>query len=122
MARVKQVVLALAFLALPSCGGGPALYLDCPTVELRVHDTTCSQATVSWTIWQVNWEDRGSDIENLPWSMSRELCTADIDLTAQRQCGDSGIITVEIWVDGSLRRQNQAQGPSATAHTDLWLD
>jgi hypothetical protein len=54
--------------------------------------------------------------------MSQELCTADIDLTAQRQCEDSGIVTVEIWVDGNLKRRDQGQGPSATAHIELWLD
>ena len=122
MARVKKVILALAFLVLPSCGGGVNLTCDSRIVELRVHDTTCGQANVSWTIWQTTWEDRESGIRNLPWSMSQELCTADIDLTAQRQCEDSGIVTVEIWVDGNLKRRDQGQGPSATAHIELWLD
>ena len=122
MARVKKVILVLACLVLPSCGGGVDFTCESRIVVLRVHDTTCGQANVSWTIWQTTWEDRDSGIRNLPWSMSQELCTADIDLTAQRQCEDSGIVTVEIWVDGNLKRRDQGQGPSATAHIELWLD
>jgi len=57
-----------------------------------------------------------------PREVKGNSCTADIELRAQRECDDDGVVTVEIYVDGALRRSRSAEGPGATAVVDYWLD
>jgi hypothetical protein len=118
--RASLFILLACCLVL-SCGS-PGIILDCYSVEMRVHDTSCASADVGWSIWSITWEDNGHEIVPLPWSRTLDLCTADIEFWAQRQCNDAGIVTVEIYVDGTLRRIRTGEGAGATARVELWID
>ena len=118
----RLLLILLAASCLPLSCGGVNLTGDCYAVELRVHDTTCASAEVAWNIWYISGEENDRGVEQLPWSSVRELCTADIELWAQRECDDDGMVTVEIYIDGALRRSQTAEGPGAIASVDYWLD
>jgi hypothetical protein len=107
---------------LPACGGGPDFTAVLSTVELRVHDTTCGSADVTWIVWTVSWEDRNREVVSLPWSRTRDYHVADIELVAVRECSDDGTVSVEIYVDGVLRRSRSAQGANAVASTEFFVD
>jgi len=121
--RRRRAILALlvACILMPACGG-PDLTPLLSSVELRVHDTTCGSADVGWRIWTVSWEEIDNEVVPLPWSRTEDYYVADIELLAVRQCNDDGIITVEIHVDGVLRRTGTAQGANAVARTEIMID
>jgi hypothetical protein len=108
-------------LMMPACGG-PDLTPLLSSVELRVQDTTCGSADVGWRIWTVSWEETDHGVVPLPWSRTEDYYIADIELLAVRQCDDDGVVTVEIYVDGVLRRTATAQGANATASTQIMID
>jgi hypothetical protein len=120
--RGSAILLLLAVcIMMPACGG-PDLTPALSSVELRVHDTTCDSAEVGWRIWTVSWEEIDNEVVALPWSRTEDYYIADIELLAVRQCNDDGVVTVEIHVDGALRRTGTAQGPNAVASTQIMID
>lgn len=119
-ACVFLAVLSIC-LMVPACGG-PDLTPLLSSVELRVHDTTCDSADVGWRIWTVSWEEIDHEVVPLPWSRTEDYYIADIELLAVRQCDDDGVVTVEIYVDGVLRRTATARGANATASTEIMID
>lgn len=116
------MVFSAVCMLLPACGGGPDFTAVLSSVELRVHDTTCGSADVTWNVWTVSWEDRNREVVPLPWSRTRDYHVADIELLAVRECADDGVVSVEIHVDGVLRRLQTAQGANAVASTELFVD
>lgn len=115
------LIIVIASMA-SSCGGGPGILLDCPTVQLRVHDSSCDRAYVSWEIWMVTWEDHGQNVMALPWLHEQDLCSGEVEIWARRECTDDGTVTVEILVDGRLERSSQGHGSRANAYARLWID
>jgi hypothetical protein len=115
------LVLLAACIMMPACSG-PDLTPLLSSVELRVHDTTCGSANIGWRIWTVSWEETDNEVAALPWSRTADYYIADIELLAERQCNDDGVVTVEIHVDGVLRRTGTAQGPNAVASAEIMID
>jgi hypothetical protein len=112
---------ALGIIGLSLSCAGPAFDLDCSSVELRVVDTSCPTARVSWSIWAVSWEDAGTHVESVPWNKETELCDGEVEIWARRECADDGSVTVQIWVDGVLEKDKTAEGPEASARVESWI-
>ena len=114
-------LVALTAFCMVLCCQGPDMSLDCSSVELRVHDSTCTTADVIWDVWSVTWEDKGHEVVSLPWLKAVDLCDGSVEVRAKRECPDDGIVTVEIYIDEVLKKSATGEGPGAAARVESWI-